>query len=370
MLTLLYIFSVFQITAGLSMFAVNHNAKSAAVFSYHLSDTSSSRPAEWIVLPIIFKSPDTGIAAGLLPQVVFYNPGSENPSHFRIDTYYTQKRQYHFLFRSSNWLKEDQLKWTAKLSFKDWPASYFGLGNRSNSDSIPFSERIYDIETDLVKRFGFNLYLGIGYRYRYGRISYPSGSTVRIPDNITGAGTFNSSGFSAIVNHDTRDNHFYPSRGSHHSIEVYGSFPFMRSDTRFSIIKADFRKYISLSVSQVLALQMIAVQSSGDIPYRMMPTVGNSLRGYSSVRYIDRNLMAAQIEYRFVPVAWRAGFVLFAGAGDVFRTFSDLAWRELKYSIGAGVRFIFSRNEKVNIRFDYGSGRDSTGDYLDLNEAF
>ena len=61
----------------------------------------------------------------------------------------------------------------------------------------------------------------------------------------------------------------------------------------------------------------------------------------------------------------------FAGVGDVFGSdASDVSLDELKYSYGLGLRFLFNRQEKINLRADFGFGQDTRGVYFGLEEAF
>ena len=102
----------------------------------------------------------------------------------------------------------------------------------------------------------------------------------------------------------------------------------------------------------------------------MLPGVGRELRGYSSVRFVDRSVVALQAEYRIVPVWWRLGLTLFGGVAEIADTLDSFSFREPKWAVGVGIRFLLFRVEKITIRQDFGFGRDSSGDYLDLNEAF
>ena len=79
---------------------------------------------------------------------------------------------------------------------------------------------------------------------------------------------------------------------------------------------------------------------------------------------------AVQAEYRAVPVWWRLGFVVFAGVGEVAETLNTFSLDDPKYAVGLGIRFLLFSKEKITVRQDFGFGRDSFGDYLDLNEAF
>jgi hypothetical protein len=43
----------------------------------------------------------------------------------------------------------------------------------------------------------------------------------------------------------------------------------------------------------------------------------------------------------------------------------------MKYSVGAGLRFLFNKEEKVNLRMDIGFGSDGNrGVYFGIEEAF
>jgi outer membrane translocation and assembly module TamA len=93
------------------------------------------------------------------------------------------------------------------------------------------------------------------------------------------------------------------------------------------------------------------------------------LRGYPKNRFRDKHFLATQAEYRF-PIFWRFGGVAFAGVGDVFETTSDLRADRLKYSIGTGLRFLMNPKERLNIRFDYGIGREGGYYYFSVTESF
>jgi hypothetical protein len=60
----------------------------------------------------------------------------------------------------------------------------------------------------------------------------------------------------------------------------------------------------------------------------------------------------------------------FAGAGDVFGPSSNLSANSLKYSVGTGLRFIVDPAERLNIRLDYGYGREGGYFYFVVGESF
>jgi outer membrane protein assembly factor BamA len=336
-----------------------------------LPDSTKDKHLKWILLPIVFKSPDTGLAFGVLPQVVFRTGSSGNPSSIRMDSYYTQNRQYHLLLRSTWWFKQDTRNLSAKFSLKEWPTSFYGIGNNTRpDDKEKFTETLYDASINFTQQIARNLYAGAGTVFRYGKIRPDDPNGVLALNRVTGSGNTLISGLSTILRYDTRDNHFFPTSGRYHKAEVFASVKPLGSDYGFVSLTVDLRRYFSIHPSHVLAFRSVGIATNGSVPFRMRPSAGSLLRGYSSVRYIDNHLLSFQMEYRVVPLVWRLGFVAFAGIGEVFNRPDEIRLDHLKYNVGIGIRYVFSRSEKINIRFDYGMGRDSSGDYLDLNEAF
>ena len=63
--------------------------------------------------------------------------------------------------------------------------------------------------------------------------------------------------------------------------------------------------------------------------------------------------------------------MVFGGAGNVADEIMNLSFSDLKYSYGAGLRFLFNKEQKVNLRVDFGFGNDGTkGIYFGIEEAF
>jgi outer membrane protein assembly factor BamA len=139
----------------------------------------------------------------------------------------------------------------------------------------------------------------------------------------------------------------------------------------FSYFNATFQKYWQLKPKQVLAIQAKTRLGYGDVPFLDMSTVGSDdlLRGYPKNRFKDVNFVGAQAEYRF-PLFWRLGMVVFAGAGDVFGKTSELAMADLKWSVGSGLRVVVNPQERLNVRFDYGYGKEGGYFYLIVAESF
>jgi len=88
-------------------------------------------------------------------------------------------------------------------------------------------------------------------------------------------------------------------------------------------------------------------------------------------RSTDFPLLAApgQVEFR-THAWWRLGAVTFLGAGDVANEFGDFRLKNLQYSYGIGLRFVFNQKEGINLRADLGFGENTDGLYISVEEAF
>jgi outer membrane translocation and assembly module TamA len=136
-------------------------------------------------------------------------------------------------------------------------------------------------------------------------------------------------------------------------------------------VNALYQKYWQVKRKHIIAIQTKARYGFGQVPFLDMSAVGNDdlLRGYPKNRFRDINFIGGQLEYRF-PLFWRFGMVTFAGAGDVFSSHKDLTLQKLKYSIGTGLRFIANPSERLNIRLDYGYGKEGGYYYFVVAESF
>ena len=68
----------------------------------------------------------------------------------------------------------------------------------------------------------------------------------------------------------------------------------------------------------------------------------------------------------------RLGAAVFGGVGQVSNVLGDLAFDRFHPSAGAGLRFLLSPDEGLNIRADFGYGfhTKSPGFYLGIGEVF
>ena len=164
---------------------------------------------------------------------------------------------------------------------------------------------------------------------------------------------------------------FYPSVGRYYEFEILVFSQMLGIDFDFNLCRLNLREYFSPAKNQILAFQLYGDWSGGYPPFYELPALGeqNTLRGYFLGRYRDKQYLLTQVEYR-TTIWWRIGLVGFAGVGDVVNRIDLLQLSSLKYSVGAGLRFALDVKEKLNVRIDFGVGKNSSGIYFAVEEAF
>ena len=174
------------------------------------------------------------------------------------------------------------------------------------------------------------------------------------------------------VSRDSRPNRFYPLKGS--VIDFTGDFfaQDLGSKYSFQSYKFTFNKYLSLSDKQVLAYNLYWCGTGGSPPFygNCIYGANNILRGYTAGRYLDRYMLATQLEYRLV-LPWKFGLVGFGGIGAVAPG-SDQFFRanHLLPGGGTGIRYMLSKKYHVNLRTDFAWGRDNFTWGVGVGEAF
>ena len=193
---------------------------------------------------------------------------------------------------------------------------------------------------------------------------------ILLNDSVIGVDGGNILGFGTDLLWDTRDNIFFPNSGTYQYFKavIYpGIGPYS-----FALFEFDVRHFQAFKKDHVFAGNFFFQAASGETPFYKLPALGGAkrMRGYFNGRYRDNIYMMLQLEYR--QYFWkRMGFVVFAGAGNVSEEIMAFTFNNLKYSYGGGLRLLFNKKQKVNLRMDVGFGPGGFhGIYFGIEEAF
>lgn len=262
---------------------------------------------------------------------------------------------------------EDKYRINADVSFSSFPSKFWGVGYDAgkNDDYSKYINKEIKVHADFLARVADNLYIGAGGRFRniQGNKFKREGWGEGLKPTVTAAG------LAAIASYDSRDFILNPSKGGYVKFE-YNFLPeFLGSTKTTHRYEFDARYFKSVWKGGILAMNLGGIFTQGDVPWSMLAQMGGSvrMRGYFEGRYRDKNFVQTQVELR-QHVYRRSGVVLWVGAGNVFPRFDDFKFKQTLPNVGVGYRWEFKK--RVNVRLDYGIGRDDSGFYFSMNEAF
>lgn len=149
-------------------------------------------------------------------------------------------------------------------------------------------------------------------------------------------------------------------------------FDFSRFDVEAQQVFAGFGAHHRLTLSGWAATSII--DAGQDVPFHLQPTLGGksairgvhedrlgsdgtdaTLRGYRDLRFRDRNLLLLQAEYR-VPLWGPIDGTVFADAGKVARTRSDLDFTDLRRDVGFSLSIMKGWTTWARVDVGFGSG--------------
>lgn len=330
------------------------------------------------VYPYVYYTPETAFAIGVGGIATFYTSQLAvlRASKFALSGYYSTRKQYKFSLAPQLYFAKNTIFLSANINFGKYVDKFWGISRDApDIENEDYDSRAWGIMLD----FQFPPLLkilprrksGIIYDFLYKTITDTKGNPFLEAGDLTGTEGGLSSGLGLAFVWDTRDHIFYPTAGGFYQLKGIFYRNTFGSDFNFDHYELDLRKYLAIAKGQVLAFHVFGSFQRGDPPFYELSLLGGSriMRGYFQGRYRDKNLLAAQVEFR--THLWRRfGAVGFAGLGDVIGRISDFRIRDAKVSAGFGLRFVFNKAEHINLRMDIGFGRDTNGVYFGLEEAF
>ena len=334
------------------------------------SDSSSLDSSPEIgAYPVIFYSDRTRMAGGVGSQFVFEGQTEQQSSSISLIAFYTQNRQYVLQSRSEIFLKEGIYKLSGGAGYIYFPDTFYGIGNKTGKDYEDFTSRLLNFNPTLQKKVYSNLYAGFQFSYYHSKLIDLDKEGELIKKTVSGSKGGVVSGLGVNASWDSRNNNLYPTHGSYFQVKLSTFEPSLGSDYPFTSSLIDLRHYHSISRARILAFRGLIALNNGDPPFQLMEKLGTYLRGYTITRFIDKNLLALQAEYRR-PLRGRFGMVTFVGFGQVSDKIKAISFNQLKPAAGIGLRFALIPEQKVNLRIDMGFGKDDSSFDINIMEVF
>ncbi|HPR63167.1 MAG TPA: BamA/TamA family outer membrane protein [Thermoanaerobaculia bacterium] len=338
-------------------------------------EITEEKSSSWIVLPVLFRTPETGFAAGVMVNHIFrlspaYTDGK--PSSMLPMVIYTEEEQMIAQMFANLYLANDAYWIRGHVGYYDFPSLFYGIGNDTEeTNEEEYTYRTLRLEMSFQRRFADDLYLGLGFDFKDHELLDVEQGGILDQGDIPGSNGGTIGGLLALMTYDSRDHHFFPSRGFHVEFRAGLFDSALGSDFHYQEYRLDARSYQTLAPRHVLALQLFSQSLHGSAPFQEYAEIGGQflLRGIYGGRFRDRASLVVQAEYR-LELGKRWGLAAFAGAGRVGEDPGDLFSGDLKIAGGGGVRYMVNRKERMYLRLDVGFSEDDTGVYLSIGEAF
>lgn len=329
-----------------------------------------------LVLPVVARSIETGWSFGLAASLTFRldkKDTSSRTSNIQGLSLYSIHKQFVTAITGTQYFRHETYILSEQLSYSSFPDKFWGLGKHApDSAEENYSFKQYYITPHLMRHLGHNFYIGALFELqRVLDVDYKHGGLFD-QQKVPGRNPYVVAGLGLSFTYDNRNNAFSPDKGSFMQLYFDHFGKYLGSDYEYTNIVLDLRHYLRTVGKQVLAVQAYSFNNIGNPPLRSLASLGgnNSMRGYYDGRFRDKQQFVLQAEYR-VPVYWRFGLVGFAACGQIGHRLSDYTLDGLKYSYGGGIRFAINKQEKLNLRLDYGFTADgNSGLYFQLGEAF
>ena len=329
-----------------------------------------------LVLPVIARSIETSWSFGVAASFTFRSDKkdtSSRTSNVQGLSLYSIHKQFITAITGTQYFKHQTYILSEQLSYSSFPDKFWGLGKHTpDSAEEDYSFKQYYITPHLMRHLGHNFYIGALFELqRVLDVTYKPGGLFD-QEKIAGRDPYLVAGLGMSFTYDNRNNAFSPDKGSFVQLYFDHFGKYLGSDYEYTNIVLDIRHYLKTIAGQVLAVQAYSFNNIGDPPLRSLASLGgnNSMRGYYDGRFRDKQQFVLQAEYR-IPVYGRLGLVGFTSCGQVAHRLSDYTLADLKYSYGGGLRFAINKQEKLNLRLDYGFTADgNSGLYFQLGEAF
>ena len=346
-----------------------------------VNNKSNLDQPQLLIYPTLAYAPETTWEIGFSSLYVFYAKRNITNRLSEINgfTFFTLENQYGLWFDHAIYTDQDKWFLLGKVRFQSFPLYFHGIGNNSpekytarvEANQILIKERV-------LKNLKKNLFLGLEIDYQNLSsvdfiLAEPSNTNFQYPLGHEGSTNL---GLGMGLVQDNRHNVLNVRKGFYSELAILHSNPAWGSTYNFTSINSDTRIYKPIGKNNVLAAQLLGQFNFGDVPFNQLAQMGGEsmMRGYYYGRHRDNNQLAAQVEYRFLPIPFRftnrIGAAAFAGTGTVFKEPRDISVPNLKFSAGAGLRLLLFPKKDIWTRLDYAFTNEGGGFYLFIGESF
>jgi hypothetical protein len=338
----------------------------------------STGKANFLVYPTLAYTPETRTEVGLVGLLLFYakNDKKNRLSEINTFSFYTAEKQYGIWLEHAIYGDGEKWFFLGKGKFQYFPMKYYGIGVGApekgyavvNNTNVQLRERV-------LRKIKGNLFAGAEFDFqKMYNVSFTKTNPVNY-DYPTGYQGSSNMGLGVGLVYDNRKNVMNVREGLFAELAFLNYSASLGSTNTFRSTQFDVRYFRKgFNPRDVLALQGSALLNKGDVPFNQMAMMGGEsmMRGYYLGRFRDKNILATQAEYRFLPFAFskRWGAAAFVSSATVAPTANSLLSSQFKLAGGFGARYNIFKAKDIFVRFDIAFTREGNGYYFFIGEAF
>jgi hypothetical protein len=317
-----------------------------------------------LLVPTIITEPATGYGAAL-GAVYFHSSYSEKngpPSMSGVFGGATQNGTWMAaLFHVGYW-KQDRLRYMGGIIRTNANLGFYGSGYSAILANEPVNLNLdaWGIVQQLKGRLG-NSGFFMGGRYLLLNtdntfeipVDYPEFSGIEFNSTLSEA--------SLLLNYDTRNNVFSPSKGFY--IELSGTYSdeWFGGDALYGRIGIEALGFFPVSKRVFVGLRYGSKYSLGDVPFYARPIV--QLRGAPLMKYQNKNTTLMETEVS-VDVYKRWSLIGFAGIGNAYESISEFEKGKSVRTAGTGFRYLLARKFGAKMGMDFAASQDDFAFYF------
>jgi hypothetical protein len=264
-------------------------------------------------------------------------------------------------FHVAYW-KKDRIRYMGALGRMNINMEFYGSGNQGLIDfeSVNMNMDSWLVLQQLKFRIAETNFFAGG-RYIYFNTSNTFDLPIDIPefDGISFESTLSEA--TAMINFDTRNNIFSPTKGF--LLELSGAYSdtWMGGEDLYGRISTREIGYIPSSDKLIVAFRNENTFTIGDIPFYARPIV--VLRGAPLMKYQNKNTTVTEIEVNW-NLYRRWNLVGFTGIGNAFESFDEFNNGKSVASIGTGFRYLLARKFGMQMGMDFAQSTDDFAFYF------
>lgn len=316
-------------------------------------------PEGFIPIPIIITEPAIGYGGGIAAlffqqQKKQYKGVSVPPNISGLAGFGTSNKTWAAALFHFHVFGPDKIRSVSLIAKPDINIKYYGDNNEYlsqnpigfNLDSWLFLQRVN------VRVGTSNFFVGGSYIFFNGETTFD-----QIPDKpIINAllqklnGTTTLSIIQPMVNLDSRDNIFTPTKGVNTGFLFSYNATWLGADDNYYLFNPYFLGYKPVTETIFSGLRMDTQFMIGDAPFYAKPFV--QMRGIPALKYQNNNTFVLETEWKF-KVYKRWSIDTFVGSGKAFENFETFGNTMWVYSYGLGFRYKISRLFGVDTGMDF-----------------